>query len=213
MPSARDVYSELGMTDLIDVGLTRGERLKRILYLNLDGTVKVSQSWFGGMNTWIQRHRFLALLYDFIQEHHSDSVKVLFNTRVTTVDVADDGSGVTVHAQTTAPPLADNGETDVSFAGRLVVAADGAISHVRQALEKAQSAEDWKMREAPSDSAGLYVRVCSWSWLVLKMCVAACAPDVGMLGRKQPVVMPARHYTPVLWIACTGDTDAVCGFA
>lgn len=87
-------------------------------------------------------------------------VQILFDTQVTSVDIADDESSVVVHARSTpAASAPDDTEASMRFAGRLVVAADGANSRVRQALEKARPGDGWRMHEAPSDAAGLNIKV------------------------------------------------------
>jgi 2-polyprenyl-6-methoxyphenol hydroxylase-like FAD-dependent oxidoreductase len=87
-----------------------------------------------------------------------DVVQVQFRTRVESIHFPEkEGQSVVVTTSTTG----QDGEPSKAerFTCRLLIAADGANSTVRNALQKAQPGAGWEMEVYPSDAGGLAYKV------------------------------------------------------
>jgi len=109
---------------------------------------------------WVPRPVFLRLLYEHIQEKHSDSVRLMYGNSVGDIERAADQ----VHVSVT-----DNSSGSVvSYKPRLVIGCDGLKSVVRKTLSSwvqddqqlgAEKENPFAMTEIHSDSGGLRYKI------------------------------------------------------
>lgn len=117
-------------------------------------------------------------------------MQVEFATKVDSIQLPEqDGQPLVVTATSRKEGEAPR---TAAFTCRLLVAADGANSIVRNALSAAQPDAGWEMEVHPSDAGGLCYKVLSWHSAVQTLCLssvqAACSlPGLSPLHRAQLV--------------------------
>lgn len=154
------LLSQLGlMEQLPAIGLPTGDM--KVHTVSPDGNVSSRSMAMKNkeiVNYWMPRSSFLQLLAHAVENQHSHSVRLLFNTAVDSIELGH-GSGCTspVHA---CLRNADTGETE-HLQPSLLVGADGVNSKVREVLAQYDPGTRFHMQKKHSPSAGLKFKVLS----------------------------------------------------